>query len=268
MVVPSPRTEIDKLLSVLIVTAVLALSLARGRQLLIRATTETAAAQRLSRFFDTTVVERIRSGESEIAPGEGVAREAAILNVDIRGFSRLVEDVPPTEAIHMLSNYQHRIVPIIQSHGGTIDKFMGDGIMATFGAVHPSTTFAADALRAMDATLAESTVWSGDQQLNALIQNGLGVSVCAGPIVFGAVGEKDRLEVTVIGATVNLAAKLEKANKNFDSQATTTRSTYELAVRQGYTAVKTPRHITANIEGIADTLDLVIWDRVPSNRTS
>jgi len=253
--------EVDKLLSVLIVTAVLALSLARGRQLLIRATAETAAAESLSRFFDTTIAERIRSGESEIAPGEGVAREAAIFNVDIRGFSRLVENVPPTEAIRMLSSYQRRIVPLIQSHGGIIDKFMGDGIMATFGAVHPSTTYAADALRAMDAILDEATTWSGDQQLNTLLQHGLGISVCAGPIVFGAVGDKDRLEVTVIGATVNLAAKLEKANKSFGSSATTTRSTFDLAVRQDYAAARSPRFLRANIEGIDEMLDLVVWDR-------
>jgi adenylate cyclase len=229
--------------------------------LLIRATAETAAAESLSRFFDTTIAERIRSGESEIAPGEGVAREAAIFNVDIRGFSRLVENVPPTDAIRMLSSYQRRIVPLIQSHGGTIDKFMGDGIMATFGAVHPSTTYAADALRAMDAILDEATTWSGDQQLNTLLQHGLGISVCAGPIVFGAVGDKDRLEVTVIGATVNLAAKLEKANKSFGSSATTTRSTFDLAVRQNYAVARSPRFLRTNIEGIDEMLDLVVWDR-------
>ena len=81
--------EIDKIIAILMVTGILALSLYRGRDLLIRATSETAAARSLSRFFDNSIVEDIRSGENAIAAGEGMARDAAILNVDIRGFSRL-----------------------------------------------------------------------------------------------------------------------------------------------------------------------------------
>jgi len=252
--------EIDKILAILIVTIILALSISRARQLLVRATAEAAAAQSLSRFFDDSIVESIRSGESEVAPGEGVAREAAIFNVDIRGFSRLAENLPPTDAIRMLSAYQHRIVPIIQGHGGVIDKFMGDGIMATFGAVRPSDTYAADALRAMAAILDEAAGWSGEPQLQTLIKNGLGISVCSGPIVFGAVGDRDRLEVTVIGATVNLAAKLEKANKTFGSVAITTQATYELAMEQNYQVVRPPRFVTASVEGTGNPLALAIWD--------
>ena len=63
-----------------------------------------------------------------------MAREAAIFNVDIRGFSRLAEEIQPTDAIRILSAYQRRVVPIIQRHGGVIDKFMGDGIMAIIAA--------------------------------------------------------------------------------------------------------------------------------------
>ena len=132
-----PGAELEKILAMMLVTGIIGLSLYRGRALLVRATTETMAAKRLSRFFDSSVAEDIRSGESPIALGEGRAREAAILNVDIRGFSRLIENLPPSEAIAMLTAYQRRVVPIVQANGGVIDKFMGDGIMATFGAVRP-----------------------------------------------------------------------------------------------------------------------------------
>ena len=253
--------EIDKIIAIFMVTGALALSLSRGRDLLIRATAETAAAKSLSRFFDTSIAENIRSGESEIAAGEGVAREAAIFNVDIRGFSRLVEEIPPTDAIQMLSAYQRRVVPIIQSHGGVIDKFMGDGIMATFGAVRPSGTYAADALKAMEAIRDDAAGWGGDPQLEPLIQYGLGIAVSAGPIVFGAVGDADRLEVTVIGATVNLSAKLEKANKTLGSEAVATQAAYDLAMQQDYVPARPPRFIKTKVEGIESEVALAVWEK-------
>jgi adenylate cyclase len=254
--------EIDKIIAILMVTGALALSLSRGRDLLIRATAETAAAKSLSRFFDTSIAENIRSGEDEIAAGEGVARDAAIFNVDIRGFSRLAEEIPPTDAIRMLSAYQRRIVPIIQAHGGVIDKFMGDGIMATFGAVRPSDTYAADALKALEAIGEDAAGWASDPQLGTLIRNGLGIAVSAGPIVFGAVGDADRLEVTVIGAAVNLSAKLEKANKTLGTQAMATQAAYDLATQQDYVPARPPRFITASVEGIETEVALAVWDRV------
>ena len=253
--------EIDKIIAILMVTGALALSLSRGRDLLIRATAETAAAKSLSRFFDMSIAEDIRSGENEIAAGEGVARDAAIFNVDIRGFSRLAEEIPPTEAIRMLSAYQRRVVPIIHAHGGVIDKFMGDGIMATFGAVRPSDTYAADALKALEAIREDAAGWAGDPKLGVLIRNGLGIAVSAGPIVFGAVGDADRLEVTVIGATVNLSAKLEKANKTLGTEAVVTQAAFDLATQQDYVPLRPPRFIATSVEGIGSEVAVAVWDR-------
>lgn len=254
-----PSAELEKILAMMLVTAVIALSLYRGRAVLIRATTETMAAKRLSRFFDNSVVEDIRSGESPIAPGEGRARDAAILNVDIRGFSRLVENMPPSAAVALLASYQRRIVPIIQANGGIIDKFIGDGIMATFGAVRPSDTYAADALRTMDAIRQDFLSWADDGSLAPIARGGIGLAAAAGPIIFGAVGDPDRLEVTVIGATVNLSAKLEKANKTLGTQAVATRQTYDAAVRQGYLAPDMPKFSTIAIDGVGSQSEIVLW---------
>jgi adenylate cyclase len=256
-----PGAELEKILAMVLVTITLAVALYRGRALLISSTTETMAARRLSRFFDSSVVEDIRSGENGILPGEGRACEAAILNVDIRGFSRLIENLPPSEAIAMLTDYQRRVVPIIQAEGGVIDKFMGDGIMATFGAVRPSETYAADALRAMEAIMADAERWNVHAHLAELARCGLGLSVSAGPIIFGAVGDGDRMEVTVIGATVNLGAKLEKANKIFQSQAIATRAAFDTAVSQGFVATRMPDFVEADLDGLASGLKLAVWMR-------
>ena len=81
------------------------------------------------------------------------------------------------------------------------------------------------------------------------------------PSVFGAVGDADRLEVTVIGATVNLSAKLEKANKTLGSEAVVTQAAYDLAKRQDYVPAHPPRFIAASVEGIESDVALAVWDR-------
>lgn len=258
-----PGAELEKILAMMLVTGIIALSLYRGRALLIRATTETVAAKRLSRFFDSSVVEDIRSGERPIMPGEGWTREAAILNVDIRGFSHLVQNLAPSEAIGMLTTYQRRIMPVIQANGGVIDKFLGDGIMATFGAARPSDTYAADALRTMEAIIADLRSWAEDPHLARLVAGGIGLAVAAGPIIFGAVGDSERMEVTVVGATVNLSAKLEKANKAFGSRAIVARPAFDAAIGQGYLPLRQPRFADAQIEGVTPGVPVAIWDREP-----
>ena len=133
--------------------------------------------------------------------------------------------------------------------------------MATFGAVRPSDSYAADALRAMDAVIADIATWENDPELAILTRNGLGIAVSAGPIVFGAVGDRDRLEVTVIGATVNLAAKLEKANKLLATQAIATRTAFDLAVQQGHTPSRAPRFVDARVDGAGSETPVAIWSR-------
>ncbi|MCH7932022.1 MAG: adenylate/guanylate cyclase domain-containing protein, partial [Proteobacteria bacterium] len=145
--------EVDKIISIVAVTAVLAVALMRARRVLIQSATEHAAAADLSRFFAPEVAHQITSSEHAVRPGQGEIRDAAIMNVDIRGFTPLAHQMPADEVMALLAEYQARVVPVIQSHGGSIDKFLGDGIMATFGAAMKTDTYAADALRAAGALI-------------------------------------------------------------------------------------------------------------------
>jgi adenylate cyclase len=229
--------EFDKIISILVVTAILALAITRARTLLTSAVAEGAAARDLSRFFSPEIARRITGAEIEIAAGQGELREAAILMLDIRGFTRYAATVPPAEVIAMLAEYQTRMVPLIGAHGGTVDKFLGDGIMATFGAAQPSPRYAADALAALLACLAEAKEWAAAREragLPALAVNG---AVATGRVVFGAVGDSTRLEYTVIGDAVNLSAKLEKHNKRARSRGLVTAEAAALAQAQGWRPV-------------------------------
>ena len=119
----------------------------------------------------------------------------------------------------LLQDYQGRVCPLIVSNGGSIDKFLGDGILASFGAVAASTTAAADALRAADAVLAAADRWADERRAAGLSPLSVGLAVASGRVVFGAVGDGERLELTVIGDAVNFAAKLEKHNKDEKTRA-------------------------------------------------
>ncbi|MFD2272329.1 adenylate/guanylate cyclase domain-containing protein [Undibacterium arcticum] len=157
--------EFDKLLAILMVTAVLALALARARELLAKAVSGEQAVADLSLFFfDDSVARRITQSEAEVMAGQGELREAAILFLDMRGFTEASTKLGPTELIKLLGEYQGLLVPIVTAHGGNIDKFMGDGILASFGAVTRNAHYAASALRAVDAIMTAVDAWRANRR--------------------------------------------------------------------------------------------------------
>ena len=150
-------------------------------------------------------------------------------------------------------------MPIIQKHGGTIDKFMGDDIMATFGTAVRTNSHAADARAAIrelaDASegMAAKRIDEGKQGLD------VGFAVAVGPGVFGMFGDRTRLAVTVIGDAVNLAAKLEKHTRDEGVRGLTTASCITIASEQGYKSsytleLRQQRHVA----GVNGPLDLVV----------
>jgi adenylate cyclase len=253
------HAEVDKVIAIALTTIVLALAISRARHLLVRAVTEGAAAADLSRFFDPEVAQRIRGAATAIKAGEGELRDVAILTVDLRGFTRLSTELPPDDVMKVLQDYQGRICPRIVGNGGSIDKFLGDGILASFGAVTPSTTPAADALRAADAVLEAAEQWARERQAAGLAPLALGMALSAGRVVFGAVGDGERLEFTVIGDAVNFTAKLEKHNKEEGTRALTDARTYALAEEQGYNPREArDRRNGRMVAGVAEPIDIVV----------
>lgn len=247
--------EFDKIVSILLVSGIIALALRRARGFLVDATAEGITARDLSRFFDGGVVGLIRKSETGLDAGEGVRREAAVLFVDIRGFTPFAARLKPQEVVAMLTAYQEWIVPVIRRHGGTIDKFLGDGIMATFGAIEDRPTAAADALRALQEIMeiTETNVAANDV-LARLPRGAINGAVAAGPVISGTIGSGDRLEYTVIGAPVNLAAKLEKSNREHRCRAITDAETFALAGAQGFEPAGRLRRIRNPLLGVVEAV--------------
>ena len=253
--------EVDKIVSILVVAGVLSLALRRARRLLVDAVAEGAAAANLSRFFDAPVALRIRRSGEGSASSEGVRREAAILYVDLRGFSAFSADLDPSEVVAILTAYRSRVVPVIQRHGGVIDKYVGDGVIATFGALKASDCYAADALRAVDDLVADIEALGADDRLALFGTRRINMAVASGTVIVGVLGDGERLEFTVIGSPMNLAAKLEKHNKQEGSRALASWESCETARRQGYGPGRDLIRTSCLMEGVADPCEIAILHR-------
>lgn len=250
--------EVDKAIALFGVTLILSFALYRARQVLISSIESHAAATDLSHFFAPEVAQMITQADDMPATGTLEIRMAAIVFVDVRDFTANVRGLPPAAVMAILACYQDVAIRTIEQHNGRVDKFMGDGILATFGAVQPSDTYAADALRATSAVLgALDGMRDAFAGLGWPVSFQTGASAASGDVMIGVVGAQGRLEFTVIGNPVNLAAKMEKANKTLGTRILTDNATFAQAQAQGYVAAAPRLLCAAAVAGVADPVDLV-----------
>lgn len=251
--------EFGKVFSILTVTAVLSFAIWRARQMLLRALTEVAHSKELKKFVSRGVAETISDSGDVLKAGQATERQAAIIMVDIRGFSNFSSQVEPHEIVAMLTSYHDRIVPLINKHNGVVDKFMGDGVMATFGAVVPSDRAARDAMGALEDILLASARWHhGNQSSPHGRALKINVAAASGPVVFATLGSEDRLEYTVVGSAANIAAKLEKHNKDENTSALVTREMWSTARNQGYQPrVRHEKRRKRTVAGVEEPMNLI-----------
>ncbi len=180
----------------------------RSNRLLARQAQLSAERANLSRYFAPTVVDALAAGSADIA--EARTRDIAVMFVDIVGFTRLAEQMTDREVLALLRRYYAQIETAVFENGGTLDKYLGDGVMATFGTPHPGPDDARNAMRAAEAITRAAErldIRPGGQPLS------VSVGVHFGPATVGDVGPPRRLEFAVIGDTVNVASRLEAATR-------------------------------------------------------
>ncbi len=251
--------EVDKILSILMVSALLAIAASRARAVLHRAVAEQAAAEQLSRFFSPEIAATIVGSNEILQPGQGHQTEAAAMFVDMRGFTRLASMLDPRALIALLGEYQRIAVPVIQRNGGSITTYLGDGIMVTFGATRVTDTFAADALRTAEQLIDALGAWAETRRAMNLPAPGVGIGIAAGTVTCGAIGDEGRLEYAVIGDPVNRAAKLQNHTKAEQVLVLTTPHTVKVAIGQGYDDKRArEERCGCRVAGIEELLDLVV----------
>jgi adenylate cyclase len=170
---------------------------------------EEVARANYSRFLPEYVVKQILENPDSFKLG-GVNQTLTVLFADIRGFTRLSEHAAPERVVQLLNNYFTAMSDVIFAHGGTLDKYIGDGLMALFGA--PTAT-PDDACNAVSAAVAMQRQMDGiNETLRAdgLSEIAIGIGLHTGVATVGYIGSERRSEYTAIGDTVNLAARLEQ----------------------------------------------------------
>jgi adenylate cyclase len=177
------------------------------------------------KYMTSAVIDHLMSGK--VALG-GESLRVTILFTDIRSFTTLSEKMDPQQLVGLLNEYFTEMVGIVMSEDGVVDKYIGDAIMAVFGAPVPKPGDAVNAVRAA------VRMRQALKHLNErLTERGIprlrtGIGIHTGEVVAGNIGSEKRMEYTVIGDAVNLASRLESNTKDLAVNVLISEDTYEL----------------------------------------
>ncbi|HZT51858.1 MAG TPA: GAF domain-containing protein [Stellaceae bacterium] len=188
-------------------------------------TREKRVRSTMSRYMAKEVVDRLLASGDEVLKGS--AHVATVLFSDIRRFTMLAESMSPQQTVTMLNEYFTEMVEVVLANGGMLDKYIGDALMAIFGApveaaadADNALRVACDMIRALERLNARRAA-EGHEPID------IGVGLATGEVLAGSVGSIKRMEYTVIGDTVNLAARLESANKHYGTRVLVSGPTVE-----------------------------------------
>ena len=181
-----------------------------------------------SKFTNKTIAQKAASGELALG---GETRNATIFFSDIRSFTAMSEKMQPKEVVEFLNEYMTRMVECVNKTNGVVDKYIGDAIMAVWGAPESSGNPAQDAMNAVAAALMMRAAlfnFNKSRREKGLAPVHIGCGINSGPVVAGQIGSNERMEYTVIGDAVNLASRTEALNKPFATDILITENTYNL----------------------------------------
>lgn len=219
----------------LIISAALATFVWRSRQVALREARIERQRANLARYFSPNVVATLSEAGEPLQRGR--TQRAAVLFADIVGFTRLAEAMAPEQTLELLQVFHGKLARAVFDHGGTLDKFIGDGLMATFGTPIASNRDAADAVACVRSILEAMDAWNDERARAGLPPIRVGLGCHAGPVVLGNIGDERRLEFAVIGDTVNVASRLERLSRSLDTALVLSAETVDLVRQQVEPAV-------------------------------
>jgi adenylate cyclase len=173
------------------------------------------ARNNLSRYFSPNIVELLAAQDEPL--GAGRRETVAVLFADIVAFTRMAEDMPPENVLALLREFHTRMTAEIFASGGMVDQYMGDGMIAVFGAPAASPNDAANALNCAERMLEALERWNREREGKGEARIDIGIGVNHGPVVLGDVGSEHSMSFTAIGDTVNTAARLQTLTRSLDT---------------------------------------------------
>ena len=243
-----------------IVAAILALTVRRYGNLLQGHAALERERTNLARYFSPNVVEELSQNDEPLKQIR--TQNIAVLFVDIVGFTGYAAGRSPEEVILTLRDFHRRMEDAVFRHHGTLDKYLGDGLMATFGTPVAGDTDALNALRCAQAMLESVADWNAERASVGEPPIRAGVGLHYGPAVLGNIGA-NRLEFAVIGSTVNIASRVEALTRPLSAEMAVTDEL--LARARGEATGNDPalsdlvRHDSLEIRGLAS--GMTVWTR-------
>ena len=179
-------------------------------------------------FVPPAIVDRLTADDASVEQFAGERREVTVLFADLRDFTAFAESRPPEEVVLLLNRYFSLMHDVVWEHGGTLDKYMGDCLMAFFGAPLPQPDHARRAVRAALEMQRRAREYELEWRSLGMADLRAGIGIHTGEGVVGFVGSKGRPQYTVIGDDVNLASRLQELSRELGTEILTSRQTYEL----------------------------------------
>ncbi len=208
-------------------------------------------------YVSPAIVDEITNNVDGLKLG-GEKRELTVLFSDLRGFTALSEKTPPEQLVEFLNDYLSEMTTIVFKYKGMLDKYIGDAIMAVYGAPIATADHAKLACRT-----ALEMIWKLDSfqtkcEIYGIGKLEIGIGISTGPMIVGNMGSKELFDFTVIGDAVNLGSRIEQLNKLYGTSILMSEYTYEL-IKDDYTNIR--KIDTAPIRGRAEKA--VIYELMP-----
>ncbi|APX12991.1 adenylate/guanylate cyclase domain-containing protein [Tateyamaria omphalii] len=237
----------------LVVALILAVAVRRYQLLVLDSAEMARERTNLARYFSPSMVEELSTKDEPL--GQIRSHDAAVLFVDIVGFTAYADGRPPQEVIETLRAFHARMESEVFAHGGTLDKYLGDGLMATFGTPLPLADDAARAVACVRSMADRMDALNADRRADGLPEIDARFGLHFGPVVLGDIGA-NRLEFAVLGDTVNVASRLEAMTRAVGVRAIVSDATMEAA--GGSDGFR--RAPDQTVRGVADPLAVWVLD--------
>jgi adenylate cyclase len=249
-----PQLLLKQVVLLLVISGVLAGAVARTRSLVLRQVRAERERTQLGRYFSANLVEQLADADRPL--DEIRSQSVAVLFADIVGFTTLSEVESAERVIALLREFHRRMQAAVFAHNGTLDKYLGDGLMATFGTPFGGPRDAANGLAAARAMAASVEEWNRGRKMRgeAIIRVGIGVHW--GPVVLGNIGGEGRLEFATIGDTVNVASRLEHMTRELAAEVAASNDLVE-ALRSSIA----PEEVEALLDGFIKSKPQVVRGR-------
>jgi adenylate cyclase len=220
-----------QVLVVMVVSVLLAVVVRRMRQMVVAQVETERARANLARYFSPNLVDELARSDEPL----GVPRRqnAAALFADMVGFTTAAADLPPEQVMAHLREFHRRMARCVFDHGGTIDKYIGDAVMATFGAPDVGKNDATQALRCARAMLRAVEAWNAERSVRGETPIAIGVGLHYGPVAVGDVGDREYLAFAVVGDTVNVASRLQGLSRDLGVSLVASEELIEAARMEG-----------------------------------